>query len=235
MRKSTFLITLFIILFSIAAKAQLGYGFHPVDLGFGFGYNKAYGDIETTKNTASAHLNISYNFSPFTNFVVEYQNGKLAGGNALLTKSGREFVNKYNSVAFRAQFQAGEYINYSKSPLYDALKNFYAGVGLGILFNKITDINRESIQLPGFFSIEGKDKSEEVFIPVRFGYEFKLYNSYDEPNIKIDLGYQHNFVLGDNLDGFEAGGYNDTFSQIFIGIKFGIGTPTSYRKSIVYQ
>lgn len=234
MRKIFLIATLLTAIQSFSAKAQLGYGFSPVDIGFGFGYNKTYADAETVKSTASAHLNIGYNFTPFTNFVVEYQNGKLSGGDAANTRSGRQFTNSYNAVAFRMQFQAGEFYDYSKNPFYNALKNFYVGGGVGVVFNNITEINRESLQLIGY-ATDGKDKSEELYIPVRVGYEFKLYNKYDEPSVKIDVGYQHQFIMGDNLDGFEAGKQNDRFSQIFLGIKFGLGSPTSYRKSIVYQ
>lgn len=234
MRKFLIVATFIFAISTLSVKAQLGYGFHPVDIGFGFGYNKAYTDAETIKSTASAHLNIGYNFSPFTNFVVEYQNGKLSGGDALTTRSGRQFTNSFNSVAFRIQLQAGEFYDYSKSPFLNAFKNFYVASGVGVVFNNITEINRESIQVTGYRT-DGKDKSEELYIPVRIGYEIKLYNQYDEPSVKIDIGYQHQFIMGDNLDGFQAGAQNDSFSQIFLGIKFGIGTPTSYRKSIVYQ
>lgn len=229
--KTTFLI-LFICGLSNMAKAQLGYDFSQYDLGFGAGYNKVYGDAETFKNTASVHFNLTYNLTPFTNFVLEAQLGKLQGGSEA-TKSGRTFSNSFSAYIFRAQLQMGEFLDYSNSGLKNGLKNFYVSAGLGYVVNRIKPINRNSIVLPGF-TTPGEDNSQEPFLPLKIGYEFKLYNQYDQPSVKIDLGYQYNYIFGDDLDGFTAGNHNDSYVQFVLGVKFAIGSITSYRKKIQY-
>ncbi|MDB5011520.1 MAG: hypothetical protein JWQ06_2309, partial [Mucilaginibacter sp.] len=100
--------------------------------------------------------------------------------------------------------------------------------------NHLTKVNRNSILLPGFYT-PGMNNSNEILIPARIGYEFKVFNEYNESNFKIDIGYQYNFILGDGLDGYTVGNKNDGYSQFTLGIKFAIGSAiTSYRKQIFY-
>jgi hypothetical protein len=72
-------------------------------------------------------------------------------------------------------------------------------------------------------------------VPIRIGYEIKLFNRYSQPSAKIDIGYNYNYVFGDNLDGFTTGAKKDVYTQFTIGVKFAIGAAlTSYRKQITY-
>jgi hypothetical protein len=110
------------------------------------------------------------------------------------------------------------------------MKNLYASTGIGFVVNNVT-ANRYSYKIPDFYT-PGDDHSTEIFIPVRFGYEFKMFNDLGEPSVKIDLAYQYNFIMGDDLDGFIAGKSNDAYSEYVLGIKFALGGKTSYRKQI---
>jgi hypothetical protein len=213
------------------ARAQSGYDFKQYDLGLGLDFNSAYTDAQTVVSTKSARLSFNYNFTPFVNYVVELQTGDLKGGNALTTTTGREFTNSFNSVILRAQLQAGEVIDYSQGGLANAFKSLYISSGIGFVVNHITEINRYSVQTPGYYT-DGENNSYQLLLPVRLGYEFKLYNKYGEPGFKIDLGYQYNFILGDSLDGFTAGKQKDAYAQFGIGIKFAIGGRATYRKQI---
>lgn len=215
------------------AKAQIGYNYAQYDLGLGLDINKVYGDAQTIKSSKSAHFNFNYNAGPYINYIIEVQTGVLQGGDSLTTTTGRQFKNNFNAVMFRAQLQMGEIFDYADKPIPNAFKNLYVSSGVGFVVNHITNINRESILTPGFYT-PGELNSNEIVIPARVGYEFKVYNSYDEPAFKIDLGYQYNFVLGDSLDGFTAGTQKDHYSQYSIGIKFAVGGITSYRKQIPY-
>ncbi|WP_276346384.1 OmpA family protein [Daejeonella sp. JGW-45] len=66
----------------------------------------------------------------------------------------------------------------------------------------------------------------ESFIPVGAGLKFGLSN-----NIMLDLGYQMNFVDGDNLDGYHSGPQNDKFSYTHIGLEFALGGKTKPQLS----
>lgn len=225
------LLTFSICLTVLLAKAQLGYNYAQYDLGVAAALNYAYTDAETVKGTPAVHLNFTYNHTPFLNYIAEVQVGKLAGGDALRTLSGREFKNNYTAVSFRTQIQAGELMNYENSTIYNALKNVYLSAGIGVIYNNMSEINRTSLYIPDFTST-GRNTSSEAFIPMKVGYEFKVFNSYDEPSFKVDLGYQYNYILGDQLDGIKAGTRKDVYSQFVIGFKFAIGGYTSYRKAI---
>jgi hypothetical protein len=165
------------------------------------------------------------------NYVFEGQFGTLKAGDAS-AGYGRTFENKYWAFGLRVQLQAGELIDYSKSQVANAFKGLYVSTGIGYLVNKVKKGGDNS--LPAGVTPPGDDNSQVPYIPLRIGYEIKLFNQYNDPSIKIDLGYQYNRVLDDNLDGYKAGRHNDIFSQITLGIKVAIGGVTSYRKQIFY-
>jgi hypothetical protein len=226
-----FIFTIGICFISVFAKAQLGYNYAQYDAGLGVALNYAYTDAETIKATPALHLNFTYNHTPFLNYIAELQLGRLAGGDSINTLSGRQFRNNYTAATFRAQVQAGELIDYSQSRIFNALKNVYLSGGLGVIYNNMDVINRTSLYIPDLTST-GRNTSTELFIPIKAGYEFKIFNSYDEPSVKIDLGYQYNYMLGDQLDGIKSGSRKDLYTQFVIGFKFAVGGHTSYRKSI---
>src|SRR5215469_10682799 len=109
--KATFL-TLFACCTAIIARAQLGYNYSQYDIGFAVGLNSVYGDAETSPMRPAAHFNITYNTTPYINFVFEGQGGQMAGG-SINTKSGREFESSFFSFQIRGQLQAGELMDYS--------------------------------------------------------------------------------------------------------------------------
>jgi hypothetical protein len=230
MIKRTTLLILFACCTVFIAKAQLGYDFSKYDIGVAGGFNKVYGDAETIISKPSVHFSITINQTPFVNYVFEAQIGQMAGGDTS-TKSGWQFASSFSSYQLRGQLQAGELIDYSQGTLANAMKNLYVSAGLGIIYSQISSINRFSTQVPGFYT-GGEDKANQVFLALRIGYEFKLYNSYNQPSFKIDVGYEYNSVFGDQLDGFKTGKTNDAFDQIYIGVKFAFGEITSYRKQI---
>jgi hypothetical protein len=227
------LFTILICLLSLTSKAQLGYNYAQYDFGVAASINTVYGDAETIKQTPALHLSFNYNQTAFINHIVELQIGKLAGGDSVNTLSGRQFNNHFTAVVFRSQLQAGEFIDYSQSALANAFKNLYISTGIGAIFNNLVDVNRYSIKVPGFYTA-GVNQSTNLFLPLRIGYEFKVFNQYDEPTLKIDFAYQYNYVFGDDIDGYRVGSQGDKFLQWSLGFKFAIGGVTSNNKQISY-
>jgi hypothetical protein len=227
--KKTFL-TLFVCCIIFIANAQSGDNFSHYDVGFSGGFNKAYGDELPRKTTPSVNVNFTYNQTPFVNFVFEVQVGKMAGGDSLVSP-GRQFTSNFNSYVLRGQLQFGEFVDYSESAIMNDIKNFYVSAGAGYVLTHITEIVRHSAQIRGLYT-GGQDISREALLPLRIGYEFKIFNKNQQPNFKVDLGYGYNYVFGDNLDGYVWGKHNDGYSQFFIGVKFAIGDVASYRKPI---
>jgi len=228
----TIILTLLITFTALIAKAQVGFDFSHYEIGFAAGFNAVYGDALPQTTTQSVHLNLTYNTTPYVNFVFEAQMGRLRGGDSLTTDNGRQFNNDFTAFVFRGQLQFGEFLDYSHNSFNNALKNFYVSGGMGFVVNRITQISRYSIKPPGIFT-PGVNNSKEPFIPFRIGYEFKVYNKYEQPSFKVDLAYAYNFVLSDNLDGFTSGSHFDAYTQIVIGVKFAFGGDiVSYRKPI---
>jgi hypothetical protein len=226
----------FLICFSVfIVKAQKGFNYSQYDLGTSVGFNQVFGDAQTQPYTQSIHFALTYNYTPYTNFVFEVQLGKFQGGDSVANASGRQFTNDFSAYIFRGQLQAGEFIDYSRGPLFNSLKGLYVSAGIGYMVSHITNINRNSIQYPGFFT-DGLNDSMEPFIPLRIGYELKLFNKYEQPNIKFDFAYEYNLILGDDLDGFAAvPGHHDIYTQFTFGVRFALGAGvTSYRKEIHY-
>ncbi len=224
-------LTAIICFTSLISKAQIGYNYAQFDVGVAGSLNQVYGDAQSITKTVSPRFSLNYNQTPFLNYILEGEGGKLEGGK-LSDPTSRVFSNSYAAFTFRIQVQAGELMDYSDSPFKNGLKNLYISSGIGYVVNHL-NTNRLSINIPDYYT-PGENNSNEIFIPVRIGYEFKFYNQFDEPSVKIDLGYQYNFVMGDELDGFKAGKANDQFSQICLGVKFAIGSKISYRKQITY-
>lgn len=216
---------------SLISKAQIGYNYAQFDAGVAGSLNQVYGDAQSITKTASVRFSLNYNQTPYLNYILEGEGGKLEGGQHS-DPTNRVFSNSYSAFAFRIQVQAGELMDYSDSPFKNGLKNLYISSGIGYVVNHLTT-TRLSSKIPDYYT-PGENNSNEIFIPARIGYEFKFYNQFEEPSVKIDLGYQYNFVMGDELDGFKAGKASDQFSQICLGIKFAIGSKTSYRKQITY-
>lgn len=229
--KTTFF-TLLLISFALLSKAQIGYDYAQYDFSLGGSVNKVYGDAETLKNKAGINVGFTYNATPYVNYVVEIQAGNLEGGD-VLSKSGRYFKNSYTAFLFRGQLQAGELIDYSRSGFMNAIKNLYISGGLGYIINDVKNINRTSTITPGFFT-DGLDKSNELLLPLRLGYELKFFNQYNEPSFKVDLGASYIYDFGDNMDGFTAGKSKDLLIQYSVSFKFALGGVTSYRKQIRY-
>lgn len=220
---------------TFTARAQLGYDYAKYDVGGAVGLNRAVSTDVTNalKTTPSAHFNLTYNHTPFVNYVFEGQFGRLKAG-SISSVSGRMFENHFTAFALKVQLQAGEIIDYSQSPVANGFKNLYLSTGIGYLINHVVE-KTDDKRIPPDKTLPGDNNSQVPFIPIRIGYEFKIFNEYNEPSFKIDLGYQYNYLLNDNLDGYDTGkSHHDTFSQFTIGVKFAIGGVTSYRKQVSY-
>lgn len=230
--------TLLLSVVTLVSKAQIGYDYSQYDIGFGGSLNQVYGDAEIVKTKPAAHINFTYNQTPFVNYVFEVQAGTLEGGDAEKTISGRYFKNNFTALVFRGQLQAGELIDYSQGGVMNVLKNFYLSTGLGYILNNIKaeNIHRESNAVNPTtgerYYTNGLNKSNELYLPARIGYEFKLFNRYNQPSFKVDLAAQYNMDFTDNMDGFNAGRSNDSMMQYSITFKFALGGVTSYRKQI---
>ena len=259
--KKVIIILLFIQAAAFTAKAQLGYNYYQYNMGLGLDYIKAYTNVPNQLSYPAFHFNMGYNVSPYTTINFQFQFGTLSGGfdHYYSTKvaSLDPFSAKYDSLLndipiqykktdpyelnytnhfqmfnIHADMAMGEFLDLGDGWM-SAFKDFYFGSGVGMVFNNISD-NHSRLSPDSTYYIGGSDKSQNIIIPIRMGYQYKLYNSYDIPSIILEIGYQHNFVLGYGLDGFAdpvVAKSFESYGGIHFSVKFNFGSITSWRKS----
>ena len=133
-------------------------------------------------------------------------------------------------------FSFGAGIDYGDDWFLNIVKGFYAGAGFGFISNT-NSVQRTSIYQPSYV-FPGHNNSLDLMVPIRVGYEFKIFNDYNEPEFAIDLGYIHTFAFGEGLDGYDDPSSKfknnaiDQYRQIAISFKYFFGNVVSFNKLI---
>jgi len=236
-------ILLFVLIFSsIIAKAQGDYNFSPFGVGVGVGTIRGYTNVAQQNNTLAGDLNFTYYESPYLPITAELQTGRLWGGSRINDRYGREYENNYTAVFLHGDLQLGQVIDYYYSGFNEIIKNLYFGSGVGFVDDNVqnqrTNPFLQSGHPPGTYTFPGTDKSIDFSIPLRAGYEFKFYNEYDEPYLRLDIDYTHTFVFGEGLDGYDDPSNKfknqnpDQYRYIAITVKYDFGLIRAFTKRI---
>jgi hypothetical protein len=233
--KKTFL---FIVITLAAFTARAQYNYSTLGVGIGFSSVKGYTNVKRNYDEKAYNLNFIYNYSPYVPIAAEIQFGKLTGGGLTVDRDfyRRQYANNYKALIIHADLQFGEIIEYENSFFMKLLKDFYVGTGVGAISNSLK-VQRTSLDDPNYV-FPGDNSGINLLIPLRAGYEFKIYDDYNQPFMGIIVGYNHNIVFGEGLDG-----YNDPSSkfknnalsqyrQITVGVRVNFGSSVSYSKSI---
>ncbi|AYL98498.1 hypothetical protein [Mucilaginibacter celer] len=237
---------LFVLLAASAmAKAQSGFNYYEWGAGFGASYGRGYDDLNRQVAHPGGSLNLTYNYSPYVPMSLEIQFGTLEGGGRTPDKDlyGRYSKNHYKALVLHADMQMGEIIDYDNSFFLNAIKNFYIGTGIGAISNSMkgNDIQRTNLYLyngPNTYVFPGKNSSVNLMVPIRLGYEFKIYDDYDQVGYTITLGYQHAYTFGEGLDGYNDNSQKfknnapDQFAMFTLGFKYNFGNTVSYTKLV---
>jgi len=209
-----------LLLGTVTSKAQIDVNYAPYGVGVGFSSVLAFADLKIQQSHFAEYANFTYYITGYIPLAFEVQKGTLSGTSDPLDVSGRFYTNNYMAFGVHGDFQLGQLMQDS-----GLLGNFYLGTGVGLISNN------NVVQRTGNngYIYPGQDKSLELMVPIRFGYEYKILNSFGEPFIRIDLGYVHNLTYGEGLDGYAdpAKGFKnnsqDQFRQISLGIKLDFG------------
>lgn len=236
MKKYLLFIVLALAFFKGKAQGSLNYATYGI--GVSASLNRPYADLKKEYDNKSFAVTFNYFYTPYVPIGLEFQLGKLSGGGTDLKidKDGRQFVNNYKALILHMDVQAGEVINYQGSTVLNVLKNFYLGAGIGGIANSV--VTQRTSVIDPTYTFPGKDNGINLIVPLRFGYEFKFYNEYDQPNVRLDIGYQHNLTFGEGLDGYADPSTKfknnalDQYRQITVGIKVNFGGQNSYDKEI---
>ena len=242
MKKIFLLIAL--VFSSILVDAQGSSTYTPMAVGFGVSSIRGYTNVAKQNNTLAFNANFTYYATPFIPITAELQAGRLWGGSRATDQYGREYVNNFQAFIVHGEIQLGELIDYTGSHVLGILKDFYAGPGFGFVNNNVQN-QRTNLYDTGYpvgtYVFPGKDKSIDPMASFRGGYEFKIYNEFDEPYLRLDIEYVHNFVYGSGLDGYDDPSsvfkheHSTQYRQITIGIKYSFGEVKNYMKSIRNQ
>jgi hypothetical protein len=238
------LILLFILSVpTLTLKAQDSYNFTKYGVGFNASYAHPYADLEAAKQSYTFSVAGYYNLTPYIPIGLEIQFGQLAGGSVLTDPAKREYNNHFKALIAHGDVQLGQLIDYSGSFLMRLAKDLYMGTGVGVISNNMAFIQRTNL-VPstgypvGTYTFPGKNTSLNLLVPIRFGYEYKIYDSFDEPFLGISIGYTHNLTWGEGLDGYTdpSSGFKnnaqDQYSQIVVGVRFNFGSSIPFTKQI---
>jgi len=218
-----YILLVFCLFTAVASKAQFEYNYTQYAVGTGASYVHGYTNLNIQKSHFAESFNFTYYLTAYIPLTAEVQSGTLSGGSLTLDPDGRVYTTNYLAIIFYGDFQLGQVVNQD-----NFFKDFYGGTGFGLV-SVNAKVQRTSIHEPTYV-FPGVDKSLNPMLPLRIGYEYKFLNSYDEPFLRINFGYEHNFVFGQGLDG-----YNDPpthfkhnaisqYGQIYIGVKFDFGS-----------
>jgi hypothetical protein len=172
---------LFVLIFSsIIVKAQGDYNFMPMGIGAGAGIIRGYTNVAKQNNKIAANINFTYYVSPYLPITLELQKGTLSGGSIQTDIYKRQYSNSYLGLYLHADLQLGQVIDYYYSGINEILKNVYFGSGVGFVHDNVdnqrTNLNTNTGYAVGTYTFPGTDNSTDIAIPIRAGYEFKIYN-----------------------------------------------------------
>jgi hypothetical protein len=234
-----YILFLIVVFAAGTVKAQSGYTFQNFGVGVDASYIKGYTNVQAQYSHPAFDLNFIYQATPYLPIAVEFQTGQLSGGSNTdpsIDKYLRQYTNNYKAFLIRADYQLGNDLDYTYDGFLQIIKNAFIGTGLGFIMNSNT-VQRTDVHNPSYV-FPGTDNAISPVIPIRVGYEFKIYNYYNVPNMAIDIGYIHSFAFGEGLDGYNdpsnkfKNNAPDEYRQFFIGFKFYFGEPVPYNKLI---
>ncbi|RZM03332.1 MAG: hypothetical protein EOO88_56585 [Pedobacter sp.] len=198
-----------------------------MSVGAGAGVTHSYADVFGNSISSAAKLEFSYYLNQFINVGLNYQRGKIVGGNVYTNKWEREFTNNFNSVDMHVKLQLGAFVDYEESIFLNGIKGLYVGTGIGGIQNNHKNSIRYRLSTGEKFP--GYDRSKEMFIPLMAGINFHIPDKLDVTRVMINLNFQGNIVSGEGLDSYDFNGtlgkqnIPDIFTFMSIGVSYHFG------------
>ena len=238
--------TVFALLFSGLLGSGATYAqsnFYKFGLGAGFGVTQSFGDVYNKGTSYSAFTSVDYYLTPHINFGLEYQQGKIVGGNKNdSTVYYRQFRNDYRALLGQVKVQLGVLINYQRNGFLNTIRGLYVGTGLGFINNKHK--NRVGVWEDEDGTIvevfPGTAKSKEVFLPISVGINFYYPDLIGTNRLILNFNYQTNICFGEGLDSYDNSansfrtGVPDMYVFLSAGLKYQFGfvglSRNSFRK-----
>lgn len=196
-------------------------------MGAGFGITQSFTDVQSYDFSRAAYGNLEYFLTPFVSGGLEFQMGKIKGGDAATDRYGRGFVNSYKAATINGKLFLGALVDYERSAFLNAIKGGYFGLGAGLVRNWQSTIARK--QKNTGYVFPGKNASTDLLLPVNLGINFYFPDRQGIPRFAINLNYQGNVTLGEGLDGYDDSpvkfdnGNPDIYNFYTIGLRYHFG------------
>lgn len=215
----------FVLLSSLRCAAQAD--FYKMSVGAGGGLTHSYADILGNSTSSAAKLEFSYYLNQFINVGLNYQQGKIVGGDMYTDRYERQFTNNFNSIDMNVKLQLGAFVGYEENTFLNIVKGLYIGTGIGGIQNRHNNPIR--YQRSTGFKFPGYDRSKEMFVPLMAGINIHIPDKLDVTRVMINLNFQGNIVSGEGLDGYDFNGtwakqgVPDIFTFMSIGVSYHFG------------
>jgi hypothetical protein len=208
------------LLLSLNCNAQLA---NPqLALGSGVGISTAYAGADVPKENSAFYIDLSYYPLKYGNIGflrLQVQDGTFVGDAEPDHADGnfKAFTSQYQSVTFSAQLYAGAFFKSGDDALSNFLRNFYAGIGLGVTAGAITNVNTSNP------IVEGHTSNVLPTAAGTGGFEVSLLKtSFGEPILKLNFSTGFYWVVTRGLDGYYVpfGSATNFYTSYSVGLKY---------------
>lgn len=203
--------------------ATAGYGqsnYFKLRVGAGAGATLAFVGLEKKTLTFAGNGVFDYLITPYITLGAEVQKGELAGGDIVFDADGKQFINSYLTGTVNLKVSFGEFItdNQRRNDFLNFFSGVYAGVGLGMIKNKVSNVRNNGIS-----DYPGADNSTEQVIPINLGVNIRFPDQWGYDRYAININLQHTIDMGENLDGYSQNGKKDMYSYVSVGVRYQFG------------
>lgn len=192
--------------------------------------------IGTNKSQALGG-SLDYYFTPFISAGVEYNSVSLKDGP---DQHRRQFVSTFSSIEVRGNVAAGQFIDFSYSPVLYNLRNLNASLGFGVISGK-NNVQNFTVAGAPFSRQHPNDQGKSEFknvlaLPATIGYNLNIYNGYDEVAFVLGLNYKMVFTFSDDIDGYNddptvfANNSKDAYTTLSFSVKYLFGPKGLFYK-----
>lgn len=196
--------------------------FYRFSLGVGTGVTTSHADVYGSNVSSASKMDVSYYLGQFINVSVNYQQGKVIGGDVYKNIHHRQFVNDFSSIDLNLKLQLGAILQNDESVFLNIMQGLYVGTGIGGIQNRHK--NPVRYQLSTGMKFPGYNRSKEMFVPFMAGINFHVPDKLNVTRVLISLNFQGNVVSGEGLDSYDTSGsdYRQGIPDIYTFLNFGI-------------
>ncbi|WP_207429608.1 hypothetical protein [Pedobacter sp. SYSU D00535] len=223
--------TLLLVLLSITSTLGFAqYNFYKFSATAGVGGTSFYGDM-ATKPSYAGNVNLDFNITPFSTLGVEVVKGQFDSNPDVHL---RQFTNSFLAYNINGKLTLGQVVDFESSNFLYAIRNLYLGVGVGMIKNKHTSIVRTKTNPDGNpYTFPGESDGSSMYVPVNLGYKFMIQDRFGFNRYQVQLNYQFNTAMKDNLDGYQdplylGNKFKDFYSVFTLGLGISFGPEGLY-------